>query len=190
MFLDLPMRSLKEVLPIAKWDKDVAGVLIRINGSRYGMAQLQEMSDAILDFRESGRVVLCYLSSCSTGDYIVAATCDGILIHPSAEVRLIGLRTERAFYKGALDMLGIAAYLEHIGKYKSAAEAFTKQEMSEAHREIQNIILDDLYEQLVDAIAEGRGWTHEDVKKRIDAGTLYSTSSTRYATRRPIRLRR
>ena len=170
MFLDLPMRSLKEVLPIAKWDENVAGVLIRINGSSYGMAQLQEMSDAILDFRESGRVVLCYLSSCSTGDYIVAATCDGILIHPSAEVRLIGLRTESAFYKGALDMLGIRADLEHIGKYKSASEAVTRQEMSEAHREIQNIILDDLYEQLVDAIAEGRGWTHEDVKKRIDAG--------------------
>lgn len=170
MFLDLSMRFLKEVLPIAKWDEDVAGVLIRINGGSYGMAQLQEMSDAILDFRESGRVVLCYLSSCSTGDYIVAATCDGILIHPSAEVRLIGLRTERSFYKGALDMLGVRADIEHIGKYKSASEAFTSQEMSEAHREIQNIILDDLYEQLVDAIAEGRGWTHEDVKKRINAG--------------------
>ena len=134
------------------------------------MAQLQEMSDAILDFRESGRVVICYLSSCSTGDYIVAATCDGILIHPATEVRLIGLRTERSFYKGALDMLGVRADLEHIGKYKSASEAFTRQEMSEAHREIQNIILDDLYEQLVDAIAEGRGWTHEEVKKRINEG--------------------
>ena len=170
IFLDLPMRSLKEVLPIAKWDQDVAGVLIRINGSSYGMAQLQEMSDAILDFRESGRVVLCYLSSCSTGDYIVAATCDGILIHPATEVRLIGLRTERSFYKGALDMLGVRADLEHIGKYKSASEPFTRQEMSEVHRDIQNIILDDLYEQLVDAIADGRGWTHEDVKKRINEG--------------------
>ena len=170
MFLDLSMRSLKEVLPIVKWDEDVAGVLIRINGGSYGMAQLQEMSDAILDFRESGRVVLCYLSSCSTGDYIVAATCDGILIHPSAEVRLIGLRTERSFYKGALDMLGVRADIEQIGKYKSTSEALTRQEMSEAHREIQNIILDDLYAQLVDAIAEGRGWTHEDVEKRINAG--------------------
>ena len=170
MFLDLPMRSLKEVLPIAKWDENVAGVLIRINGNSYGLAQLQEMSDAILDFRESGRVVLCYLSNCSTGDYIVATTCDGILIHPSAEVRLIGLRTEHSFYKGTLELLGIRADIEHIGKYKSASETFTRQEMSEAHREIQNIILDDLYEQLVDAIAEGRGWTHEDVKKRINEG--------------------
>ena len=54
MFLDLPMRSLKDVLPIAKWDDNIAGILIRIKGSDYGIAQLQEMSDAILDFRESG----------------------------------------------------------------------------------------------------------------------------------------
>ena len=170
MFLDLQMHSLKTVLSIAKLDEDIAGVLVRINGNSYGMAQLQEMADAILDFRESGRVVLCYLTNCSTGDYIVAATCDGILIHPSAEVRLIGLRTERSFYKGALDTLGISANLERIGKYKSASESFTRKEMSEAHREIQNIILDDLYEQLVEIIANGRGWTPEAVKKRIDAG--------------------
>lgn len=170
MFLDLSMRALKEVLPIAKWDDDIAGVLIHINGNDYGIAQLQEMSDAILNFRESGRIVLCYLTDCSTGDYIVAATCDGILIHPSAEVRLIGLRTERSFYKGALDMIGVRAELEHIGKYKSASESFTRKEMSEAQREIQNIILDDLYEQIVDIMAEGRGWNHETVKKRIDMG--------------------
>ena len=170
IFLDLQMHSLKEVLSIAKSDKDIAGILIRINGSSYGMAQLQEMADAILNFRESGRVVLCYLTNCSTGDYIVASTCDGILIHPSAEVRLIGLRTERSFYKGTLDMLGIRADLEHIGKYKSASEAFTRKEMSEAQREIQNIILDDLYEQLVGTIAKGRGWTPEDVKQRINEG--------------------
>ena len=127
MFLDLQMDSLKEVLSIAKSDEDIAGILVRINGNSYGMAQLQEMADAILNFRESGRVVLCYLTNCSTGDYIVASTCDGILMHPSAEVRLIGLRTERSFYKGALDMLGIRADLEHIGKYKSGSEAFTKE---------------------------------------------------------------
>ena len=67
-------------------------------------------------------------------------------------------------------MLGIEANLERIGKYKSASESFTRKEMSEAQREIQNIILDDLYEQLVEIIANGRGWTSEAVKKRIDAG--------------------
>ena len=170
MFLDVPMGYLAQLLRIAKWDEDVAGVLIRIDGSGYGMGRLQEMSDAILDFRESGRFAICYLSNCSTGDYIVAAACDAVLMHPAAEMRLIGLRAERSFYKGALDMLGVRADLEHIGEYKSASEAFTRRNMSEAHREIQNVIMDDLYEQLVTAIATGRGWTQESVKNLIDRG--------------------
>ena len=168
--LDLSMGSLERTLRIAKRDKDVAGVLIRINGSGYGMGQLQEMRDAVIEFKESGRVVISYLSSCSTGDYIVASACDAILMHPSAEVRLIGLRAERSFYKGALDMLGIRADIEQIGKYKSAAETFTRRDMSEAHREVQNVILDELYEQLVTAIVKNRGWTPETVKNLIDGG--------------------
>lgn len=170
MFLDLPMGYLEQALRIAKWDKDVAGVLIRIGGNDYGIGQLQEMSDAILDFRESGRFAICYLSNCSTGDYIVAAACNAVLMHPAAEVRLIGLRAERSFYKGALDMLGVRADLEHIGKYKSASEAFTRRNMSDAHREIQNVIMDDLYEQLVLAIATRREWTQESVRNLIDRG--------------------
>ncbi len=173
-FIDLSMGSLEQTLRIAKWDKDVAGVLIRINGSGYGLGKLQEMRDAITDFKASGRVVISYLSNCSTGDYIVASACDAMLMHPSAEVRLIGLRAERSFYKGALDKLGIRADIEHIGKYKSAAETFTRHKMSEAHREVQNIILDELYEQLVTAIVTNRGtnrgWTSETVKNLIDGG--------------------
>ncbi len=170
MFLDLSMGSLDQILRIAKTDAEVSGVLIRINGSGYGMGRLQEMRDAIIDFKESGRVVICYLSNCSTGDYIVASACDLILMHPSAELRFIGLRAERSFYKGALDMLGIRADLEHIGEYKSASEAYTQREMSEVHREIQNVILDDLYEQLVTTIATNRGLSVEIVKNRVDRG--------------------
>ncbi len=179
MFIDLQMDSLKHVSSIVRADEDVAGILVRINGSQYGMAELQEMADALQKFKESDRLVLCYLTNCSTGDYIVASACDGILIHPFAEVRLIGLRTERSFYKGSLDLLGIRADIEHIGKYKSASESLTKKEMSEAQREVQNIILDDLYQQLVNAIAAGRGWTPETVKKRIDEGPYTARQALR-----------
>lgn len=170
IFLDLEMSQLNTILRIAKWDEDVAGVLIRMNGSKYGVGQFQEIRDAILDFRESGRVVICYITDCSTGDYIVASACDAILMHPSTEVRLIGLRSERSFYKGALDKLGIRAHIEHIGEYKSASESFTRSDMSDPHRENQNAILDDLYDQLTTDIATARGWTPEYVKQLIDQG--------------------
>lgn len=177
LFLDLGIKELDPVLRIARWDKDVAGVLIRVNGSRYGMGQFQEIRDAITEFKESGKVVICYITDCSTGDYIVASACDVILMHPSAEVRLIGIRSESSFYKGALDKLGIRANLEHIGEYKSASESFTRENMSDPHRENQIGILDDLYDQLTTSIATARGWTPMAVKQLIDQGPFTATAA-------------
>ena len=169
-FLDVQMADIEKTLKVAKRDREIAGVLIKIGGSRYGIGRLQEMRDAILDFKESGKKVIGYMTNCSTGNYLLASVCDQIVLHPSGEVRLIGLRSEISFYKGVLDKLGIRADLEHIGEYKSASDIFTREEMSEAHREAQNAILDDLYDQLTQAIADKRSWTQDDVKRLIDQG--------------------
>jgi protease-4 len=83
---------------------------------------------------------------------------------------LNGLRSEATFYKGVLDKLGIEADLYHIGKYKSASEVVTREGMSDAHRESLNSLLDDLYNQMVSGIAEGRGISRSAVMKRIDEG--------------------
>ena len=170
LFLDLGTERLDAALRIAKWDKDIAGALIRLDGSNYGMGQFQEIRNAIMEFKNAGKVVMCYITDCSTGDYIIASACDAILMHPSADLRLIGLRSERAFYKGALDKLGIQAHLEHIGEYKSAAAAYTRKDMAEPHRKNQNALLDDLYDQLTTDIASARGWTQGVVMKLIDKG--------------------
>lgn len=169
-FLDVQMSQIEKTLKVAKRDREIVGALVRIGGSRYGIGHLQEMRDAILDFKESGKKVVGYMTTCSTGNYLLASVCDRIVLHPSGEVRLIGLRSEVAFYKGVLDKLGIRADLEHIGEYKSASDAFTREEMSESHRKAQNAILDDLYDQLTQSIADKRSWTQDDVKRLIDQG--------------------
>ncbi len=179
-FIDIEMKRLEPVLRIAKWDKDVAGVLIRINGSNFGMGKLQEIRDAIIEFKESGRYVICYITNCGTGDYLIASVCDAILMHPSAEIRLIGLRMESTFYKGTLDKLGIQANLEHVGEYKAAAESFTRNKMSDTNRENKISILDDLYEQLTADIATAKGWTSEHVKSLIDKGPFTAKKAYKY----------
>ena len=169
-FLDVQMADIEKTLKVAKRDREIAGALIKIGGSRYGIGRLQEIRDAILDFKASGKKVVGYMTNCSTGNYLIASVCDRIVLHPSGEVRLIGLRSEISFYKGVLDKLGIRADLEHIGEYKSASDIFTREEMSEAHREVQNAILDDLYDQLTQSIADKRSWSQDDVKRLIDQG--------------------
>ena len=169
-FLDVQMDEIERTLKVAKLDREIAGALIKIGGGRYGIGRLQEIRDAILDFKASGKKVIGYMTNCSTGNYLIASVCDRVVLHPSGEVRLVGLRSETSFYKGILDKLGIRADLEHIGKYKSASDIFTREEMSKAHREVQNAILDDLYDQLTQSIAERRSWSQDDVKSLIDQG--------------------
>ena len=168
--LDVQMDEIEKTLKVAKRDQEIAGALIKIGGSRYSIGRLQEIRDAISDFKASGKKVVGYMTNCSTGNYLLASVCDRIVLHPSGEVRLVGLRSEILFYKGVLDRLGIRANLEHIGEYKSASDLFTREEMSEAHREVQNAILDDLYDQLTQSIADRRNWTQDDVKCLIDEG--------------------
>lgn len=169
-FLEVQTTEIEKTLKVAKRDREIVGALIHIGGSRYGMGRLQEIREAILDFKASGKKVIGYMTNCSTGNYLLASVCDRIVLHPSGEVRLIGVRSETSFYKGVLDKLGIRADLEHIGEYKSASDVFTREQMSEAHREVQNAILDDLYDQLTQLIADRRNWNQDSVKRLIDQG--------------------
>ena len=169
-FLEVQMAEIEKTLKVAKRDREIVGALIHIGGSRYGMGRLQEIREAILDFKASGKKVVGYMTNCSTGNYLLASVCDRIVLHPSGEVRLIGIRSEISFYKGVLNKLGIRADLEHIGEYKSASDIFTREQMSQAHREVQNAILDDLYDQLTQLIADRRNWNQDDVKRLIDQG--------------------
>jgi protease-4 len=154
----------------AKEDKTVDGIMLRLGIGGYSMARLQEMRDAVLDFRASGKKAICYMELAGNKEYYLAAACDKIVLNPAGYLALNGLRSEVTFYKDVLDKLGIEADLYHIGKYKSASEAFTREGMSDAYRESLNSFLDDISDQMVSGIAEGRGISHAEVKKRIDEG--------------------
>ena len=170
IFLETQMRDVAKTLRAAKRDSDVAGALIRVENNAYGVGRLQEIRDVIREFKSTGKRTICYAHNYSTGSYIAASACDQIILHPSGEVRLIGLRSETSFYKKTLEKLGIRADLEHIGDYKSASDLFTREGMSDAHREVQNSILDDLYSQVCDSIAADRNLTQDEVKEQIDRG--------------------
>ncbi len=170
IFLETQMRDVAKTLRAAKRDSDVTGALIRVENNAYGVGRLQEIRDVIREFKSTGKRTICYAHNYSTGSYIAASACDQIILHPSGEVRLIGLRSETSFYKKTLEKLGIRADLEHIGDYKSASDLFTREGMSDAHREVQNSILDDLYSQVCDSIAADRNLTQDQVKEQIDRG--------------------
>src|SRR5260370_39193016 len=101
-------------------------------------------------------------------EYSIAGACDKVYLAPPGELFINGLAADVMFFRGSLDKLGIYPDIFQIGKYKSAGDTFTRKEMSDAHRELMNSLLDDLFNRYVDAIAKGRGKTAEEVRAIID----------------------
>jgi protease-4 len=101
-------------------------------------------------------------------EYYIATACDKVYLAPPGELFINGLAADVMFFRGSLDKLGIYPDIYQIGKYKSAGDMFTRKDMSEAHKEYINSLLDDLFNRYVEAIAKARGKSVDEVKAIID----------------------
>jgi protease-4 len=152
----------------AKVDKRIKVVLLEIDMSGAGWGKSEEIRDAIADFRTSGKPVYAFMEYGMNKEYYIASACDKIYLAPPGELFINGLAADVMFFRGSLDKLGIYPDIFQIGKYKSAGDTFTRKEMSDAHREFMNALLDDLFNRYVDAIANSRGKTSDQVRAIID----------------------
>lgn len=165
---DQSLTSLLNQLRKAKVDKRISAVLLEIEMSEAGWAKSEEIRAAIADFRTSGKPVYAYLEFGLNKEYYIATACDHIYVTPPGELFITGLSADVMFFRGSLDKLGIYPDLFQIGKYKSAGDTFTRKEMSDAHREFINELLDDLFNRYVETIATARKKSVDEVKVLID----------------------
>src|SRR5713226_2858807 len=162
------LNSLLAQLRKAKVDKRITAVMLDIDMPETGWAKAEEIRAAIADFRMSGKPVYAYMEYGMNKDYYIATACDKIFLPPPGELFTNGLAAYVMFFRGSLDKLGIYPDLYQIGKYKSAGDTFTQKQMTDAHREFINSLLDDLSGRYIDGIAKARGKSAADVKTLID----------------------
>jgi protease IV len=152
----------------AKVDKRISAILLEIEPSGAGWGKSEEIRDAISDFRSTGKPVYAYMEYGMNKEYYIASACDRIYLAPPGELFINGLAADVMFFRGSLDKLGIYPDIYQIGKYKSAGDIFTRKEMSDAHREFINSLLDDLLGRYLEAIAKARNKSAADVRAIID----------------------
>ncbi|HEX6730911.1 MAG TPA: signal peptide peptidase SppA [Pyrinomonadaceae bacterium] len=152
----------------AKADKRIKAILLDINLSGIGWGKAEEIRDAIKDFRGSGKPVYAFMELGLNKEYYIATACDKIYVPPPGELFVNGLAADVMFFRGSLDKLGIYPDIYQIGKYKSAGDMFTQKQMTDAHREYINSLLDDLFIRYVNTIAEARKKTPEEIRTLID----------------------
>jgi len=152
----------------AKVDKRIKAVLLDVNMSGVGWGKAEEIRDAITDFRTSGKPVYAYIEFGLNKEYYIATACDKIIVPPPGELFINGLAADVMFFRGSLDKLGIYPDIFQIGEYKTAGNMFTQKKMTDPHKKYIDELLNDLFDRYVNAIAQTRKKTPDEVKALID----------------------
>jgi protease-4 len=157
----------------AKIDPNIEGIILRPMGLATGWSRLEEIKNAIRDFKTSGKPVYAYLEVGGNREYYLALEADMVFGAPEGILLVTGLMGRNYYLKGLLDKIGVEADFIAHGKYKSAPEIFTENTITPAHQEELNALLDDYYERYLADISVSRNLDIREVEKLIDHG-IYS----------------
>lgn len=153
-------------------DSNVAGVLLHINNPEIGWAKMRALRQAIGRIQAKGKKVYAWLDSASNMDYLLAAGCNEIAMPEGGVLMTVGVRAEVTFYKKLFDLVGVQADMLRVGEFKSAAEPYTRTEMSPEFRKEMEEVLGDFYNLFLTTAAESRNLSKDKVASAIDAGPL------------------
>jgi protease-4 len=167
--------DLLDGLKRAASDDRVRALVVKVGGSRIGLAKVQELRDAVLEFRQSGKLAVAWSESFGefvrgNVPYYLATGFDRIYLQPSGTLGLTGVAVEQVFLHGALERLGIDFQSAKRSEYKSAADQLTETGFTGPAREAAARLAESVTEQLAAAIAAGRGLTVEHSRALLARG--------------------
>lgn len=172
--IDAPFYSLLNQIKEISEDDACKGVILELKGPKMSMSQWEEIRNALLDFKARGKKIYTYSTYYGIGSLYLSSVADSLFLHPAGEVLIPGIQARRMYFKGTMDKLGIEAQIERIGRFKSAAELFEREDMSEEDS-LQFIeYLSDVYYPTIEAIAESRNISPDSLQKLIDEGIFFN----------------
>jgi len=153
---NLGLDKILESIEKAKNDDRIEGIYLDLTFVRTGMASIEEIRNALLDFKESKKWIISYSEVYSQGTYYLASVADKIYVNPAGIVELKGLATQLMFFKNMLEKLEVDVQIIRHGKFKSAVEPFMLERMSASNREQLERILNTAWGSMINDIAASR----------------------------------
>ncbi len=180
-FFEAPptVRSVVESLRKAKVDRRISSVIIRPTSAAALWGKVQEVRDAIVDFRRSGKPIVGYLEHGGEQEFYLASACDKVFLMPTASLDLTGMASYELFLRGTLDKIGAFPDTLHIGEFKTASNTFTEHTFTPAHREMAESLNSDLYNQLIRGLADGRHKSEKEMRDLVDHGPFLPEDAVR-----------
>ncbi len=164
------MLAVQRRLERALTDREVRGVVLRMQGAGVGLAYAQELRQLIDRLERAGKHVICSLADASGSELYACAGAERIVVDPSGGVRLYGPSSEIQHYGQLFRNAGVRADFVRIGRFKAAIEEYQDDAMSDGAREERNALLDELSLRMRDDLARDRGIEFANVQGLIDRG--------------------
>ncbi len=143
-----PPQSLLDIITAisrAKTDSRIRGIYIEPMYLAGSYAGLQELRDALIDFKESGKFVYAYGEYISESDYYVVSVADSLFLNPTGAIEFNGLDVNITFFKGMFDKLDIKPEIFRVGEFKSYVEPYIRKDLSDENRLQYTELLNSMY---------------------------------------------
>lgn len=171
MDLNLKVLGLNDVLKAieyAKTDDNIDGIFIEQSGFGGGMATLEEVRNALIDFKQSGKFILSHSDMYTQKSYYMASVADRLYLTPEGGLMWAGLGGELQFYAKAFEKFGVNMQVIRHGKFKSAVEPFMLDKMSPENREQNLTYMNSMWSHMLQGISKERNISVEDLNKYAD----------------------
>ena len=159
----------------AKTDENIKGIYIEMGMLSAGFATREEIRNALLDFKESGKFITTYSEIYTQGSYYLASVADYICMYPEGGMELKGLNSTVPFFTNALKKMGIEPQVIRHGKFKSAVEPFMLTEMSDENREQIETYMGSLWEHFLKNVASDRELTRDRLNEMAENLEIQTT---------------
>jgi len=153
----------------AETDENIKGIYLDLGSVLSGIATVEEVRNALLDFKKTGKFIISYGEIYTQKAYYLASVADSIYLNPEGIVEFKGLDGEVMFYKGLLEKMNVDMQIIRHGKFKSAVEPFILDKMSDANKEQTLKYLSSIWNHLLDGISASRKISREDLNMIADS---------------------
>ncbi|MBK8845871.1 MAG: signal peptide peptidase SppA [Bacteroidetes bacterium] len=150
-------------------DENISGLYINVSDVSAGMASLEEIRNALVEFKKSKKFVVAYSEFYSQKGYYLASVADEIYLHPEGGMEWKGMGAQLLFFKNMFEKIGVEPQIIRHGKFKSAIEPLIAEKMSDENRAQMKALIDDLWRNSSSQIAKSRGKTYEEFEMLADS---------------------
>lgn len=176
--LNSGLNDILSAIKKAKTNDDIKGIYIEAGALMTNYATLQEIRNALADFRKSGKWIVAYGDFYTQGAYYVASVANKVYINPKGAIDWHGIGAQTMFYKDFMAKFGVKWEVVKVGTFKSATETFTEEKMSDANRLQTQTFIDGTWRNVCDAVSKSRGISVDSLNSYADSYLALQATET------------